>query len=295
MYRSIGYLLGLTMLVYCHQPEKESDKNYYQTLNQWRADRTAKLNQPMGWRSLVGLYRLPGEDLRLGTGTDCDIKLPVGFPEDFARLHIDGDQVRMESKYSVQFDGKMSPSADLTPTGRSNAPTQIAYEHFQMIVLDRAGEFFLRLWDTQKVEDHPLDSVPHFPNDIRWRVDAHLSHETKGDTVWIKNILGQNVSYVSEGSLVFTIDQKEYKLVAFGGSDTYFVLMSDETTSAETYGGGRYLYVPKVDGRGNTIIDFNKAENPPCVFTDFATCPLPPRENHLDVAITAGEMALPTH
>jgi len=85
------------------------------------------------------------------------------------------------------------------------------------------------------------------------------------------------------------IDEKEYKLDVLDAGKSYFVIFADETSGNETYGGGRFLYVDKPDSTGKIFMDFNKAYNPPCVFTKYATCPLPPKQNHLKLEITAGE------
>jgi uncharacterized protein (DUF1684 family) len=106
--------------------------------------------------------------------------------------------------------------------------------------------------------------------------------------VTIPNVLGMESPEEIQGALVFKIKDKEYRLLPLGDKNL-FVIFGDETNGTETYGGGRFLSVAEPDQQGRTIIDFNKAYNPPCVFSEYATCPLPPRENQLELRVTAGE------
>lgn len=103
---------------------------------------------------------------------------------------------------------------------------------------------------------------------------------TKTQIIPTTNILGQTTPQPSPGVLVFKIDEKEFRLDAIDeGGDDLFIIFGDVTNAVETYGAGRYLYVSRPDEAGKTIIDFNKAYNPPCAFTEYATCPLPPKQN----------------
>jgi uncharacterized protein (DUF1684 family) len=106
----------------------------------------------------------------------------------------------------------------------------------------------------------------------------------------VPNILGQMDREKSPGAIVFERNGKTYKIDAVDeGGDDLFLIIADETTGDKTYGGGRFLYVKKPDSTGTIDLDFNKAYNPPCVFTRYATCPLPPEQNYLKLKIDAGE------
>lgn len=131
--------------------------------------------------------------------------------------------------------------------------------------------------------------IERYPTDINWNLPAKLE-PSLGKTIEITNVLGQTAPQPSPGKLVFTIKGKTYKLAAIDeGGENLFIIFGDATSGNETYPAGRFVYVKKPDANGNTYIDFNKAFNPPCAFTDFATCPLPPIQNRLALAITAGE------
>ncbi|MDL5045741.1 DUF1684 domain-containing protein [Oscillatoria amoena NRMC-F 0135] len=109
-------------------------------------------------------------------------------------------------------------------------------------------------------------------------------------TIEITNVLGQTLQQRSVGTLLFSWKGEQYSIDAIDeGNDEFFIIFGDETNTRETYGAGRYLYVALPEEGDKVIIDFNKAYNPPCAFTEFATCPLPPKQNLLPFSVTAGE------
>jgi hypothetical protein len=133
--------------------------------------------------------------------------------------------------------------------------------------------------------------MDYFPIDPKWRVEAKLVPHDPPRTIPITNIVGQTTQEKSPGALEFQIDGKSYRLdpIIEQGEPRYFVIFKDETSRAETYPAGRYVYTDPAGADGRVILDFNRAYNPPCVFTPFATCPLPPRQNVLPLRIEAGE------
>ena len=286
----ICLLWFLVLVTACHP--KMDQSTYLTDLAAWRSQRLANLNAEDGWLSLAGLYRLNALEHTLGSDENMDVELPTGFPADFGTLTIVDNAVQLRTKVHVEIDGLPVSEATLLTTASQEGPTLVGFENYQFMIIKRGDLHLLRLRDLNRSKNHRLAEVAHFESDQKWVVPAELSEEGKGDTIVVKNIIGLDVIYVSEGTFHFKIEGTPFTLMPFGGSETYFVMLSDETTNHETYGGGRYLYVPKVDANNRTLIDFNRAENPPCVFTEFATCPLPPKENHLSVRITAGEMMM---
>lgn len=267
----------------------DSDSTYFNELENWRSERLAQLNAEDGWLSLVGLYRLNKEEHLLGSDAENDVVLPEDFPAHFGQLNITQDQILLNTEVPVTVAGKPVSEFNLIPTGQSIARTLVSFENYQFLIIKRGSTYLMRLRDLGRADQHSLSEIAHFEPDEKWAVEAQLEEKGRGDTMVVKNIIGLDVTYISEGTLTFELAGKTYGLAAFGGTDTYFVMLSDETTGDETYGGGRYLYVPKVDENNRTVVDFNQAQNPPCVFTEFATCPLPPRENHLALHLRAGE------
>jgi uncharacterized protein (DUF1684 family) len=159
----------------------------------------------------------------------------------------------------------------------------------QWFVIRRDKDVGIRLRDLTSKAVQEFKGIERFPVDLQWRVTARFQ-PTEGKTIDITNVLGQTNGQKSPGTLTFELGGETYSLdVLEGGKDEFFLIVGDKTNEKETYPSGRYLYVKKPNAEGEVIIDFNKAYNPPCAFTPFATCPLPPRQNILSVAIRAGE------
>jgi uncharacterized protein (DUF1684 family) len=134
--------------------------------------------------------------------------------------------------------------------------------------------------------------VETFPVSLDWVIPARFDRYRRPKTISVPNVLGTINEQPSPGAVVFEVEGQEYRLDVTGDSDadSFFIIFSDGTSGQETYAAGRFLYVPAPDEEGRLLIDFNRAHNPPCVFTDFATCPLPPEQNVLQVRIEAGEL-----
>jgi uncharacterized protein len=168
--------------------------------------------------------------------------------------------------------------------------TKLSYESLHWVIIKRADAFGVRLRDYEADAVSKFEGVEQYPIDLNWRIEAKFIPYESSKTIAITNVLGQTTPNPTPGYLEFQIEGKTFTLDALGAEedDELFLIFADETSGEETYGGGRYMYVKKADASGKVIIDFNKAYNPPCVYTPHATCPLPPRQNILDVAITAG-------
>lgn len=274
---------------------QETDELYIRDVEQWRSNRLASLTSPQGWTTLIGLYWLEPGIHRFGADSSNPIIFPSG-PAHLGTLHVDSVvRVRIHPDHQVYSDGQVVDSMVMVDD-LSGKPTLLNWEHYYWLIIKRGDKFALRLRDTLASTRRNLHELPHFPVDKKWRVDAQFIPADSGHTLPITNMVGQTEATASPGHLVFKLDGQDYRLAALEGNDhEYFIIIADETTGVETYGGGRYLYIPKADEQGHTIIDFNKAYNPPCVFSPFATCPLPPKENHLPVAILAGEKNLADH
>jgi uncharacterized protein (DUF1684 family) len=148
---------------------------------------------------------------------------------------------------------------------------------------------FLRVRDSESPVRRRFRSIERFPVDPAWRVTARLEARV-GSTVDIENQLGQLTAEPTVGTLVFELAGRRCELTPIGKEgDRLFVVFADSTSGVTTYAGGRFLSTDPVGSGGSVVLDFNRAYNPPCVFTPYATCPLPPPENVLPVAVTAGE------
>ena len=171
--------------------------------------------------------------------------------------------------------------------------TVLVYGSLNFYVIVRSGTFGIRAKDEKWAERVEFAGIPSYPVDERWKIDAKLiPHETP-QVLSIIDVNDMKASRPTPGTLVFEIESRTYELtpIAAPGAEQLFIILGDETNGMETYAAGRFLYADAPDESGRVVLDFNKTYNPPCAFTDFATCPLPPRQNHLQVRITAGEKA----
>jgi uncharacterized protein (DUF1684 family) len=166
----------------------------------------------------------------------------------------------------------------------------LRYEAFYWTILERAGDFYFRLWDTLSPHRESLHEIPASPVDPAWITDVTFSPAAIGSTIILDDVQGMKREIQIVGSVSGTWKDTAFTLLALeGGKDELFIIIEDATTDIETYPGGRYLDIPAADSSGNSVIDFNKAYIPPCAFTEFATCLLPPEQNRLPFAVRAGE------
>ncbi len=254
-------------------------------------DRLSSLTSPEGWTTLIGLYWLQEGNNVVGSSNENTVVFPEQAPDVLCTFHKQIDTISVENHLgdNLQVNGKKF-SKEKVSTDTDKELSKFQWQRLIWYVIKRGDKYGIRLKDTLSETRLSLTSLPHFPVDIKWKVAATLTPPNEGEAMIVDNALGQKEEYKLEGRLKFEMGGKSHTLAAVdGGPDDLWIIMADGTTGDETYGGGRFLYCPRpVDGK--TTIDFNKAYNPPCVYTDFATCPLPTSENVLDVSILAGEL-----
>jgi uncharacterized protein len=267
---------------------------YRAEILQWRANREASLKKEGGWLSVAGLFWLKEGANRFGAGPDNDIVLPVGSSPDHA-----GSFERHGSRVVVTLDpGVLATVAGEAATGlrdmqpdSSGAPDVLQLGRLSLHVILRGEKLAIRLKDPESVARKSFNRLSWFDVSPAARVRARFVPYEKLKAIRIPNILGQSEDMPSPGYCSFPWDGKEVRLEGvFEEEDAkeLFFIFRDQTSGRETYPAGRFLYseLPK---DGEVTLDFNKAYNPPCAFTAFATCPLPPAQNWMPVAVLAGE------
>ena len=271
------------------------DSTAYATETQeWRGKRLDAIAGPDGWSTLAGLFWLDSARYSIGSAAPNTIVLPADHtPKAFGTLtRTDSAFVFRAAKgVQVMVDSALVDSVRIA-SDKGVRPTVMRAGSVTYRVIERVGRFALRVKDSLYVLRRDFKGLEYFPLDTSMRVLARLVPHATPRTLRILNVIGQTDEYRSPGMLEFRIAGKPYHLTAsFEGTDTttYFVIFRDQTSRATTYPAGRFMYATPVDSAGYTILDFNRAFNPPCAFTAFATCPLPPAENVVTVAITAGE------
>ena len=264
---------------------------YTQEIDTWRAQRLAGLTKPDGWLTLVGLHFLsPGEN-SVGTAPDNKVVLAAG-PAHLGMFTLDQyGQVKVMFNPGIEalVDGHSVLAADLRDDTRTK-PAVVSVGSVSLYVITREGKKALRVKDSAAETRGHFLGLDYFPIDPTWRIEAQWVPFDKPREVPIRNILGGVSPAMILGKAVFTRAGQTFELLPIqeDPDGLLFFVISDSTSGDQTYAAARFLYAaPEVDGK--VIIDFNKAQNPPCAFTTFATCPLPPKENQLPIAVTAGE------
>ena len=190
-----------------------------------------------------------------------------------------------------QVDGSPVTELELKDDTAEGGPTILRFESLILNVLKRGDRVGVRVKDTESLSRSEFKGLEYYPVDPEWRLEARFEPYQPAKTIPITNVLGMTDNETSPGALAFDIGGRIYRIdpILEKGEKDLFVMIADQTTGSETYGAGRYLYVSPPDAAGKVVIDFNKAYSPPCAFTNYATCPLPPRQNRLPFRIEAGE------
>ncbi len=292
------FLLTFLGLSSWYQEKYQPDADEYKTgIRKWHQERIKGLTAPNGWLSLAGLYWLKEGANTFGSSEHNNLRFPAKMPAEMGSILLKNDKIFVEAETEVglSMEGELVTRAELTPLSGSPAKT-IHWLSVNFHIIKRGERYGVRLRDTLKATRLHFDSIPYFPIDPLWKVSAALTPPQSGDSIAVGNVLGMKFQMKPAGTLHFEIDQQPYSLVVLdGGLESYFLIFFDQTSGVETYGGGRYASIPKADSTGQINLDFNKAYNPPCAFTDFATCLLPPKQNKLPISILAGEKVTEHH
>jgi uncharacterized protein len=259
----------------------------------WREERRNSLTSDTGWLTLAGLFWLKEGQNSFGRSPSNALRLDNPALADSAgTFTLSGHTVSFTARRGsgVTHDGVAVTSLDLAADTSGN-PTVLASGTLRFFVIERAGNLGVRVRDLENPRRRQFQGLSYFPVSTGWVFEARFVPYVPVRHVHIVNILGMEEEEVSPGALVFSHEGREYRLDAVleqPGDPELFIMFADATSGHETYGGGRFLYVP-MPANGSTRLDFNKAYNPPCALNDFATCPLPPAQNRLTLRIEAGE------
>ncbi len=262
----------------------------------WRAERLARLTKPDGWASLIGLHVLEPGAHRLGSAADNGIRLAMG-PAHLGVLTVKKDALTLvpEPGVAVQVDdAPVQGSANLLDDTKAEGPSRISFDDGKGVatVIVRAGGYRLRVKHADADTRQHFVGLDYWPGGTDWQVKSQFIPNPAGKTMPIANIIGSIDEMANPGVLEFQRGGRTYRLEALDeGEGTLFLVFADRTSGHGSYGAGRFIDAPMPDAQGTVVIDFNQAYNPPCAFTPFATCPLPPPENRLDLAVEAGEKA----
>ncbi|WAS89934.1 DUF1684 domain-containing protein [Nannocystis punicea] len=262
----------------------------------WHAARIEALRAPQGWLALAGLYWLRDGEYRLGADPGADIVFPAGAPRDVGVLALAGGRVHLRLAPGV--DARVRGEAVTDVVLRSDVdpaqpPDRVELgDRFTFLVIARGERLGLRLYDTQSSERREFTGIATFALDPAWVIRARFEPLATPRTIEHPTVLGTVQPAQVPGTAVFTVDGQEHRLTPIlehgPAGDSLLFVFGDRTSGRETYHGGRFL-LADLPRDGAVQLDFNRAHNPPCAFTAYATCPIPLAENRLPFAIPAGE------
>lgn len=267
---------------------------YQQEIRDWQNRRLRKLTAADGWTTLVGLLWLEDGENSFGRAASNRIVMDYpGLPQQVGTFRVVGTRVSFTAAPNADVLHAGRPVSSLGPLidDAGGTPTLLSTGSVSFHLLERNDRLGIRVRDSAAATRVHFQGLGYFPVDEKWRLAARFEPYQPVKTVSIVNVLGIQEEMQSPGTLVFEVDGRQHRLEAVleSGESDYFVMFADLTNGKQTYAAGRCLYVSPPVG-GATVIDFNKAYNPPCCFTAFATCSLPQRQNRLPVAVSAGEL-----
>jgi uncharacterized protein (DUF1684 family) len=286
---------AVVVLLQLIQPSTASAQKTYATQQkEWRAEQEKDLTKSNGWLTLAGLYWLKEGRNFLGGAKENDLVLPgegappfVGVIEFHAGVAwftaqpgvpVVADAADSATVHSIRLAGDDTP-----------LPTVLRLGTLSWNMIKRGDRYGIRVRDSANPRLTTFTGMKWYPAQLGFRITARFTAYAEPRTVPITNVVGDVYQMKAPGLLTFTIGRQEYTLEPVLEDEKLFIIFRDQTSGKTTYGAGRFLYAdaPK---EGKVILDFNQAVNPPCAFTPFATCPLPPAHNWLKVAIPAGEL-----
>jgi len=279
-------------------------------VNAWKQARLARLNHDDGWLTLCGLDFLQVGDNTVGSDDKCNVRLPASCPANAGKLILSADEsVRLVPESGVSFvaGGTTVPPSGTDLKTDAKGPATVVQvpntlggaSHVSFFIIKRDTKIGVRMKDKKNPVYTGFTGLEYFPVSDEWVIPAvYKPHPTGGKVLPTVNMYGLSDPQQSPGFLEFQVGGKTYTLDVVdedGEPDRFFILFKDQTCGKESY-GMRYMYTARPAPGTNTVtIDFNQAYSPPCCFTPYATCAIPPKQNHLPFRVTAGEKMYGAH
>ncbi len=270
------------------------------SIDRWHEFRQRAVYGPTGWATLLGLWWINPGETTIGSDSSNTVVLPrTSAPARFGSVFVSDDSAWFVSGRGVSFT--------VDTTGATHTRTRLTSDLEPRSTIVRSGSLIMQyiVREDRRVFKHAVRikdtlnaarvaaPLRYFPTDIKWRVQAKYLPVLGADSLNIIGVLGNETRMSHPGDIQFTLEGKQLSLMVIrepeDHTDELFVMFTDSTNRKETYPATRYVWVSPPDSLGRTVIDFNKAFNPPCAFTKFATCPFPPRGNHLPLYVMGGE------
>jgi uncharacterized protein (DUF1684 family) len=275
-----------------------ADEAYRAEIQKWREDRETRLKADGGWLTVAGLFWLKEGENTFGSDAANAFVLPAGSPARAGSFSFASGKTTVKLQPGVEglLGGKRIVTSDLK-SDENGDPDVLAIGPLTMQIIKRGERYGVRMKDKNAAARKAFTGLRWFDVREEYRVTAQFTSYAAPRPIKVPNILGQSEAMPSPGFATFSMGGQQVRLdgvLEEPGAEQLFFILRDQTSGKETYPAGRFLYadLPK---QGKIVLDFNKAYNPPCAFTAFATCPLPPPQNWMPVRVEAGERDYGNH
>jgi hypothetical protein len=286
-----GGLLCLLAFQLAGAASGDGPTSYEESIRSWRAKQEAELKSEGGWLTVVGLFWLrPGLN-SVGADPSSDIVLPAGIaPDRVGTVEFNDGKtlLHVATGVTVLHNGAPVSKLEMAPDTSKKADV-VSVGELTMLVIKRGERYGIRVKHNNSKQRREFAGLRWFPIRERFRITADFVVHDQPRSIPIANVLGDTNMMLSPGCATFVIAGRKQRLEPVLEDERLLFIFRDPTSGKSTYPAGRFLYTEKPKD-GKVILDFNQAVNPPCAFTSFATCPLPPRQNRLNVAIAAGAL-----
>lgn len=288
--RSLGSLV-LTAAAISHLADPYADG-----IRKWRQEQEDHLKVERGWLSVAGLFWLSDGANSVGSDPSSKVRLPAGSPANLGTIQFQGGTARFTATEGadVRVNGLPASPNQVLKSDAQGAPDKLTIGSITLTVIQRGARTGIRMYDQNAKTLREFTGRKWYDVDPKFHVRATYTPYLPPKDMPITNILGDTSIEKCVGYVTFVLGGKKLTLQALDEGDVLFFNIRDKTSGETTYTAGRFLYTSKPKN-GYVDLDFNRAENPPCAFTTFATCPLPPKENILPIAVTAGEKKYGSH
>lgn len=271
--------------------EKEAPKKatFKEVELKWRADHEASMKEEDSWLNLVGLFFLKEGPNPFGTSMDLRISLPLHSTVDHAGVfYLENGKVRYEMARAQRavINGESVPEGPL-PVGEV-----LSHNHLRMFIIERDGRVALRVRDLRARDFMDFDSLNFYRPKKKYVIEGTFKPFDPPKDITVMTVISSELNLLVPGVIQFEFNGQQlelYPTIESLEDEQYLVMFQDKTSGTTTYSGGRFLYIDPPDENGKVTLNFNRAVNPPCAYTVYATCPLPPSENWLNVPLEAGE------
>jgi hypothetical protein len=292
-----AFWIGCLFLISCSagNEKKLNEKDhqaYLKEISDWDAKRVTGLKAEDGWLNLAGRFWLKKGKNTAGSDSTCDLVFPAGkAPAKLGYFTLDDSTVSFTAMPGLNVMDSAKPFKSGVVFDKNENAVTLSYGSLRWFVIKRGDRYAVRLRDLESEELKRFKGIERFPVDENWRIEADFdTTKTRNQNITMQNVIGSTTDMPFAGIATFERNGQKYRLRVALDDSELFVVFADSTTGKETYHSGRFMH-PDAPKDGKIILDFNKAYNPPCAFTDFATCPLPPKDNILPFAVNAGEKA----